>query len=854
MKRGNTMPRILLTWASYRNRRRYQAQCSCFALFILLLLSVIDVEAQNMARPKKGTVSLQLAKSAAYLASGPDIILYNANVITLDDQQPAAEAIVIDGNMISAVGSDAEVLALQTANTMLYDLEGRTIVPGLIDAHGHRLSHAFMNDGLEGLVRATQEIAADGYTTTFELYSSPDLIAAIQELAAGGRLSVRVNCYIPYNGACGEKVIPWETHPYTEEKDTTLRVVGVKIFADGGSCGDPAITTLYQGGPAEGTYGNLWMTQAEMEVAVAEVLAAGYPIAMHAIGDSAVGVGLNAFEHAFAGGGNTLRSRMEHLRVMREDLVDQMAALGIGASIQYTWANALIASRWEAVYLPEVLEWAYPWRRMADRGIPIIGGTDFPSTSRSQAMHTISWLATRKAYADDIVPEWMAGDELTVEEGLRAMTVTNAWHVFEEDVKGSIVPGKLADLTILSNNPLEVDPFDVRDITIEMTIMDGIIRHDQKDIERTAIHDAGAFSMGFDDRGLWGPYRSNVGLAYNGSDHLYMGSLLIAYNEDVVATATPPEIDYITSFEGWIDFREPGTTADEEATVFYEDAAINHPDSIGIGQETFMWAGEPFLLVKYTFTNIGDNLLTDLYFGQFMDFDVVDWSTNMGRWEQNQGLGFAYMYNANDTNTPYIGVAMFDSSGKHANSALTFTTGIYPNSEPVFSEYMRSGTIESASPDPRDYAILITSQSCDLPAGHSKTPFTLAFMVGESLEDLKNAVNLAYQKSADLLDIDTRQDQFAPVAYILYPAYPNPFNPATIIRFDLPHQQRVQLIVYDIMGREVVRLVDEVRSPGYYEQLWSGQDALGMQVASGIYFAQLVTPEYTKSIKMLLLK
>ena len=73
---------------------------------------------------------------------------------------------------------------------------------------------------------------------------------------------------------------------------------------------------------------------------------------------------------------------------------------------------------------------------MADRGIPIAGGNDYPYCSRSQAMQTISLLATRKVYESDVVPDWMQGDELTVEEGIRGMTVTNAWVVFEENVKG----------------------------------------------------------------------------------------------------------------------------------------------------------------------------------------------------------------------------------------------------------------------------------------------------------------------------------------------------------------------------------------------------------------------------------
>jgi hypothetical protein len=79
--------------------------------------------------------------------------------------------------------------------------------------------------------------------------------------------------------------------------------------------------------------------------------------------------------------------------------------------------------------------------------------------------------------------------------------------------------------------------------------------------------------------------------------------------------------------------------------------------------------------------------------------------------------------------------------------------------------------------------------------------------------------------------------------------YPNPFNPATTIRYELPHASEVSLIVYDLVGREVVRLVDGYMEPGYHEVQWNGRDS-----ASGIYIARLVTLEYSKAIKMVLLK
>ena len=112
---------------------------------------------------------------ALQLDSEPDLILYNANVITLDEAFPNVQAIAVGGNRISAVGSNEEVLALQVAGTQLLDLQGRTVVPGLIEAHSHCLLEGFRSGDLDGLARASQEMAADGHTTVHELFGDASL-------------------------------------------------------------------------------------------------------------------------------------------------------------------------------------------------------------------------------------------------------------------------------------------------------------------------------------------------------------------------------------------------------------------------------------------------------------------------------------------------------------------------------------------------------------------------------------------------------------------------------------------------------------------------------------------------------
>ena len=93
-----------------------------------------------------------------------------------------------------------------------------------------------------------------------------------------------------------------------------------------------------------------------------------------------------------------------------------------------------------------------------------------------------------------------------------------------------------------------------------------------------------------------------------------------------------------------------------------------------------------------------------------------------------------------------------------------------------------------------------------------------------------------------------------PNAYALHPNYPNPFNPVTTLRFDLPAATDVRMTIFDLLGREVARLVDRRLEAGYQRVDWNGRDARGREVPTGLYIARMVTLEYTKSIKMVLLK
>ncbi|MFC1620079.1 FG-GAP-like repeat-containing protein [Candidatus Neomarinimicrobiota bacterium] len=93
-----------------------------------------------------------------------------------------------------------------------------------------------------------------------------------------------------------------------------------------------------------------------------------------------------------------------------------------------------------------------------------------------------------------------------------------------------------------------------------------------------------------------------------------------------------------------------------------------------------------------------------------------------------------------------------------------------------------------------------------------------------------------------------------PEEYALHQNYPNPFNPSTTIRYDLPEAADVRLVIYDMLGREVVRLVRGRREAGHHQIIWNGRMADGREVPSGVYIVRMATPTYTKSMKMVLLK
>ncbi|MCH8987231.1 MAG: amidohydrolase [Chloroflexi bacterium] len=249
--------------------------------------------------------------------------------------------------------------------------------------------------------------------------------------------------------------------------DDRLRIGGIKMVADGAI----ATRTAYLSQPYEGSqcdHGILAMEQDEIEEQVMAMHRAGFQVCIHANGDVTIDMVLTAYEKAQkAHPRANARHRIEHCTLVNPDLLGRMKALGCIATPFCTY----VYHHGEKMryYGEQRLEWMFAQRSFIDSGVVSTGATDYPP-GPFEPLLGIQSCVTR---TDSTGKEWGVSQRVSVEEALRLYTVNGAYASFEEDIKGSIEPGKLADLVVLGRDPTQVDPFEIKDIQVERTIVGG---------------------------------------------------------------------------------------------------------------------------------------------------------------------------------------------------------------------------------------------------------------------------------------------------------------------------------------------------------------------------------------------
>lgn len=526
--------------------------------------------------------------------AGPTLAIVNARIWTGEAKRPWADAIAIDGERITAVGSSAEVRKMTTASTRVIDAHGMMVVPGFIDSHVHFLDGGFglssvqlrdakspqefarriaeyaktipagvwitngdwdheqwggelprrdwidsltpnnpvwvnrldghmslansaalraagvtktttditggtivrdaqgeptgiLKDNAKSLVdrvqpdptpdqedraldAAMRHVAAYGVTSVDNMGSWRD-VAVFERARASGRLITRIYAAVPLS--------TWErlrdSVRVRGRGDEWLRIGALKGFVDG-SLGSHTAAMLEPFTDAPNDRGFFVNTPEQLYAWTSGADKAGLHVIVHAIGDRAIRTQLDIYERVEReNGARDRRFRIEHAQHIAPSDMSRFAALGVIASMQPY--HAIDDGRWaEKVIGHERGKGTYAFRSLLDRGARLAFGSDWFVAPPIPLQGIYAAVARRTL--DGANPNgWFPEQKITVEEALRAYTSGGAYASYDENNKGVLAPGKLADLVMLDRDITRIPPETIPQSRIMMTVVGGRIVH-----------------------------------------------------------------------------------------------------------------------------------------------------------------------------------------------------------------------------------------------------------------------------------------------------------------------------------------------------------------------------------------
>ena len=324
-----------------------------------------------------------------------------------------------------------------------------------------------LKERIKGVRLAGDRYLRAGLTSVNDALVSAQTIETYQEALWKGDLKVRVYMLVSIEYLPQFKSLKLKTGFGSE----WLRLGGIKILADGGIAG----RTAYLNEPYVGTE-DFGILAVESEGALHELIRqgheAGFQVCVHANGDRTIEMALNGFEKALAAlPRKNHRHRLEHCTVINPEILKRIRENGLlvtpfGSYIYFH------GEKMNPHYGPERVARMFAHRSFLDHGIRVSGASDSPC-GPYEPLLAIQSCVTRKSYAGEVLG---ANQAITVDEAIYLYTMAAAYASFEENIKGSITPGKLGDLVVLGDDPRRVSPDEIKDIPVEMTVVGGEIR------------------------------------------------------------------------------------------------------------------------------------------------------------------------------------------------------------------------------------------------------------------------------------------------------------------------------------------------------------------------------------------
>ncbi|MFH1701588.1 MAG: amidohydrolase [Candidatus Zixiibacteriota bacterium] len=333
--------------------------------------------------------------------------------------------------------------------------------------YNNRSEEEIEAERLEAAQLAIEECLANGVTSFNDAGVKFSIIDFYKELIDRGILNVRINAMI---GEVNDSLIDrLENYKIIGYGNNYLTVRSIKRVIDGalGSHGAWLLEPYIDIPTSTGL--NTDSIEAMRETARLAI-ESGFQLCTHAIGDRGNRETLNIYEEAIAGRDN-LRWRIEHAQHLHTDDIPRFGQMGVIASMQGIhctsdgpWVNTRLDDK-------RIEEGAYVWRKLMDTGAVIVNGTDTPVESENPLKCFYASVTRKLADGSLFYPD----QKMTREEALRSYTINGAYASFEEDIKGSIMPGKLADIVVLSKDIMTVPEEDILECDVIYTIVGGKI-------------------------------------------------------------------------------------------------------------------------------------------------------------------------------------------------------------------------------------------------------------------------------------------------------------------------------------------------------------------------------------------
>lgn len=400
------------------------------------------------------------------------------NRADLDAVAPNHPVILVNGSgHLCAVNSRALELAGITEDTpdpqgghIVRDEHGRAT--GVLQETAQQLVRRVMpeptvDDYVAALARCNDAYVAAGITSSQDAGSTaPEHLVAYQRAVANGSLKLRTSMMIrehllPHLLALGVR------QGFGNDR---LRIGPVKLFIDGSLIGrTAAVTRPFLDDPQPDNLGLTMMPQEQLDDYVWQAHSYGFQVAIHAIGDRGIEMVLDAYARALARLPRAdHRHRIEHCGILRPDLIDRIASMGVLVVSQPIFIAEYGDGFIRHLGLERV-QLTYPFRSLLDAGITLVFSSDCPVSSfvplRSMQAAVTELTGSGHSYALE--------EAITVEEALPLYTVNGAYATFEEHVKGMLRPGMLADFALLEEDPRQVDPARLGALKVSRTIIGG---------------------------------------------------------------------------------------------------------------------------------------------------------------------------------------------------------------------------------------------------------------------------------------------------------------------------------------------------------------------------------------------